>query len=130
MLLYHKYHDCGKPYCLKVNADKIQHFPNHAKISSKIFNNNICTNEIVSFLIEHDMDIHLFNQDQMKLVHTRDYVSMTNSYIIASLYLTSISEVLANAEMFGGYNSDSFKIKMKKLVRNGNHICEVYCGID
>lgn len=34
--------------------------------------------------------------------------------------LVGLAEVYANAELFGGFDSDSFKIKLKKIVRNGN----------
>ena len=42
----------------------------------------------------------------------------TNKYLIASLYITAIAEVIANSSMFGGINSDSFKIKRKKTIKN------------
>jgi hypothetical protein len=37
----------------------------------------------------------------------------------ASLYLTAVAEVHANAPMFGGFESTSFKSKMKHLDRRG-----------
>jgi hypothetical protein len=33
------------------------------------------------------------------------------------LYATAWSELFANAELFGGFESDSFKIKRKKLIK-------------
>lgn len=39
-----------------------------------------------------------------------------------TLLVTSLCEIHANADMFGGIESSSFKIKFKQLDRRGNQI--------
>jgi hypothetical protein len=54
--------------------------------------------------------------------HTRrgdDVVELWKHPLSHMLYLTAWAELYANAEMFGGTSSDSFKIKRKRLIQAG-----------
>lgn len=102
---YHIYHDCGKPFCVSYD-EKGVHFKDHAKISFNVFN-QIFDDKYIANLIKSDMDIHLLKSDGYKSFFERD-----ESII---LLLTGLSEVHSNAAMFGGIESDSFKIKWKKI---------------
>ena len=46
-----------------------------------------------------------------------------------SLLLVALSEIHANAEMFGGIESTSFKIKWKQIDKRGNAICKLLFGV-
>ncbi len=43
-----------------------------------------------------------------------------------TLLLAALAEIHSNSRMFGGENSDSFKIKFKKLEQRGKQICKYY----
>lgn len=66
-------------------------------------------------LILHDMDIHRVRADSI------------NSFSLLkdapTLLLAGVAEINSNANMFGGYESESFKIKMKRLEKYGDKIC-------
>ena len=49
-------------------------------------------------------------------------MELENKQNLANLYLTAWSEILANSTMFGGKESDSFKIKRKKLIQAGKKL--------
>ena len=61
-----------------------------------------------------DMDIHLLKGDGVPEFAIRPEA--------ATLLLTGLAEVHANAAMFGGIESTSFKMKFKHLKRRGNAI--------
>lgn len=103
---YQLYHDCGKPYCLEIDDDGKRHFPNHAEVSKQVYL-SIGGSEEVANLIAMDMDIHLLKTENIE--------EFCNRPEWATLILTGISEVHANAEMFGGFDSVSFKIKAKHI---------------
>lgn len=111
--LYQIFHDCGKPFCLEIDADGRKHFPNHAAISSKIWV-ELTNNKIQSDLIAHDMDIHLLKSDGLENFLTLPYHT--------TLLITGLCEIHSNAAMFGGIDSDSFKIKWKKINKIGKKI--------
>lgn len=109
MLQYHSLHDCGKPLCREVDDDHRVRYPDHARISyeqiKKIFPEELD----LQFLVLHDMDFHTLKPDEL--------VELASSKYGFSLYLTAWSELMANARMFGGFDSVSFKIKRKKLIK-------------
>ncbi len=106
---YHIYHDCGKPYCRTVDDEGKQHFPNHAQISHdkwmKVFGN-----QEVAWFILNDMAFHTLKGEELK-----DVMSDSRA---PTLLLTAWAELHANAQMFGGIESTSFKIKRKFLEKN------------
>jgi hypothetical protein len=117
MALYQRYHDCGKPHCRTVGPDGRQHFPQHAKVSSQVWRSH-GGGEGVARLIEQDMDIHLLKSDGV--------LEFSEKPEAASLLLTGLAEVYANAEMFGGQTSVRFKMKFKHLERRGRAIVQAW----
>lgn len=109
-------HDCGKPYCIKYDKDGRKHFPNHAQISFETFN-KVFDDEIAAHLIKHDMDIHLLKADEVEEFCKNPYA--------LTLLLVGLSEIHSNANMFGGLDSTSFKIKWKKINQRGKKIIEI-----
>lgn len=109
---YHIYHDCGKPYCLEIDEEGHRHFPNHAKISYKIAQNFL--SDRVSTLIKNDMAAHLTKPSEYKSFMALDDFKV--------LLITALCEIHSNAVMFGGIESQSFKIKHKKLSRLGKNV--------
>lgn len=110
---YHIYHDCGKPFCRKVDEDGKQHFPDHARISAAIWRVH-GGDPLIAELIERDMDFHI-----MKPAQAAEYERLD---LAPALLLTALSELHANAAMFGGLESTSFKIKWKNLNKLGKAI--------
>ena len=99
---YTLFHDCGKPYCRTVDEEGRSHFPNHAEVSYETWI-RAGGDEAVGKLIRMDMLIHT-----MKVVDVDSFIQ--NGEAI-SLLLTGLSEIHSNAQMFGGIDSVSFKIK-------------------
>lgn len=116
METYHIYHDCGKPYCLTIDENGKQHFPDHANVSAKIFR-QFFNDEIAAKLIESDMIFHAGSAEDIDAFKARE-----NARFRFSLWFTSLAELYANKEMFDDANQLSFKIKYKKLNRCLNKI--------
>lgn len=110
---YIVYHDCGKPFCLVTGDDGKRHFPNHAEVSRKVWL-SFGGDQTVADLIGMDMDIHLLKEDGVAEFAKRPQA--------IPLLLTGLSEIHANAEMFGGIDSVSFKIKWKQINKRGKSI--------
>lgn len=110
---YQIYHDIGKPFCLTIDDDGKRHFYDHADISYQVWK-TIGGNEQIGQLIKSDMDIHLLKGEEV------DSFSIRQEAI--SLLLTGLTEVHANASMFGGIESTSFKIKFKHIDKRGKQI--------
>lgn len=105
---YHIFHDCGKPSCLTFDADGRRHFPNHALLSARDW--LVAGGDpLIGRLIEHDLDLHL-----LKPAQAHDYRHLD---LAPALILTAWAELHANAPMFGGFDSTSFKIKAKCLTK-------------
>lgn len=113
LTLYTKYHDIGKPYCLTIDDEGRRHFPNHAEVSFQIFS-QLFDNKIAADLIKHDMDIHLLKADGVE-----NFVNNPNAL---THILVGLAELHSNAQMFGGIESTSFKIKWKSLNARGKQI--------
>lgn len=121
-------HDCGKPFCLEVDADGLRHFPNHAQKSSetylKLSETPSCDDIVIAELIARDMEIHTIKAEDIATF-------CRNKNIAISLLITGLSETHSNAEMFGGekgIESTSFKIKWKQIDKRGNAICKTLFG--
>lgn len=110
---YHIYHDCGKPFCVTMDEDGRQHFPDHARISASVWRVH-GGDEKIAELIERDMDMHT--------IKPADAAGYDRMDLAPALLLTALSELHANAEMFGGVESTSFKIKFKALSKVGRNI--------
>ena len=114
---YQLYHDCGKPYCLTQDPDGSRHFPGHAEWSAKIWK-LLGGCERAAALMSQDMDAHLLKADAVP-----EFAKRADA---ASLWLTALAEVHANAPMFGGFDSTSFKAKVKHLERRGKALLALW----
>lgn len=113
---YQTYHDIGKPFCRVVDESGRAHYPNHADISAEIWNSSgKC--KIIGELISRDMEFHLLKPSEILDDYPIDGLSLI-------LLITALCEIHANAEMFGGLESDSFKIKWKRLDKIGNRLID------
>lgn len=105
--LYHVFHDCSKPSVLQV-IDGKRHFPGHAEASARLYREAMPGDELTARLISKDMLCHTTKPAGAdELVRDPDF---------PTLMLTAWAELHANASvLFGGFESDSFKIKRKRL---------------
>lgn len=110
IITYQLWHDCGKPYCRTVDDDGKVHYPNHAQVSADIWR-ELGGDPMIGDLIERDMDCHLLRPDGCCAFAAKPYALI--------LLVSALCELHANASMFGGFSSDSFKIKFKRLDRCG-----------
>jgi len=137
---YAEYHDCGKPF-LKTTDDGGNHFSGHAKKSYDVWTELIIKRpvdllsdsvyamrdktkgEVVGLLILHDMDIHT-----MKAKDIDPLLEKLGSRTVTTLLLMALCEIHSNANMFGGIDSPSFKMKWKQIDRRGKAICKKIFG--
>ena len=113
---YHIYHDCGKPFCLTYDESGRRHFPQHAKTSYYTWL-KYSDNELIANWILHDMDIHLISAEQVP-----EFFTLEGSAI---LLLTGLAEIEANAAMFGGRQSISYKSKYSQWKRRAKAYCKL-----
>lgn len=105
---YLVWHDCGKPFIMETDEQGRHHFPNHSTKSREIW--LLAGGSIeAAQLMGMDMDLHLLSAEDIPAFKMRPE-SM-------SLLVAAFAEIYANASLFGGYNSTSFKIKWKHLSR-------------
>lgn len=114
MSRYQIYHDCGKPYVKCYDDDGRVHFPDHANASANTWKRLFPDDNVVIELIRKDMDVHLIKSEGLE--------EFCKSHYAVSLLITGLCEIHANASMFGGIESTSFKIKWKQIDRRGKHI--------
>lgn len=110
-------HDCGKWKCITIDQHGKRHFQNHSEISYEVYK-SFFGEDVVSDLIRHDMHIH-----RLKSSNIDDFCQIPN-YI--TLLIVGLCEINSNAKMFGGINSESFKIKYKSINKNGKKIIEYH----
>lgn len=113
IMTYQQWHDCGKPYCRTVDTEGKVHYPNHAEVSATIWR-QLGGDQVIGDLIARDMDCHL-----LRPAVACDFAGKPYALI---LLVSALCELHANATMFGGFQSDSFKIKYKRLDRCGSLI--------
>lgn len=112
---YTLFHDCGKPYCIIYDEMGKRHFPNHAEVSANTW--LAAGGDIkVAELIRMDMLIHT-----MKSADINSFITLPEAI---TLLIAGLAEIHANAEMFGGIESVSFKIKWKQINKCGKIICQ------
>jgi hypothetical protein len=107
------FHDVGKPFCRTLDEQGRQHFPNHANVSAAVWRASGGT-PLVADLMYHDMTFHTMKPSEAETFQRLD--------LAPTLLISALCEIHANAEMFGGIESTSFKIKFKNLERLGNRI--------
>lgn len=110
---YTIYHDCGKPYCKSIDEEGRTHFPNHADVSYKTWL-GVGGSLAAAKLMKMDMMIHT-----MKATDIDEFISHPEA---CTLLLVGLAEVHANAKMFGGIDSTSFKIKWNQINKRGKQI--------
>lgn len=113
MLEYLTWHDCGKPFCLEVDSEGRRRFPGHAAMSEKVWL-AIGGDPLAARLMGMDMDAHLLRPEGIEEFASRPEAP--------ALLLAALAEVHANAELFGGHDSDSFKAKAKHLAKRGRQV--------
>ena len=111
---YHVYHDCGKHLTLEIGEDGKRRFPNHAEASYQQFLRLWEDDLFTATLIKKDMDFHVLRGEELE--------DLLKHPLAPILYFTAWAEINANAEMFGGVNSDSYKIKAKRLIQSGKKL--------
>jgi hypothetical protein len=107
---YQLYHDCGKPYCLEYDESDRRHFPGHAELSARLWR-QLGGDELEARLMELDMVVHTMPASELD-----EFAAKPEA---PTLLLTAFAEIHANASMFGGHESVSFKSKWKHLDRRG-----------
>lgn len=107
------YHDCGKPYCLEIDNNGKRHFPNHSQISKEYFL-KYSNNKFIAELISKDMLCHI--------TKPKDFERLIYEENIEILLLSALAAIHSNSTMFGGLESDNFKIKLKNLEKLGTRI--------
>lgn len=117
MELYQTYHDCGKPAVLTIDDDGKRHFPDHAEASYRTWLEIGGTQEVAD-LIRQDMDAHL-----LKDAGVAEFAARPQAI---ALLLTALCEIHANASLFGGIESVSFKMKWKQLDKRGRAVLRQY----
>jgi hypothetical protein len=113
---YLTYHDCGKPSCRTEDADGKQHFPDHARASYEAWNQYAETPEDakISALILMDMDAHTIKGDAID-----EFIKRPEA---ASLVFAALAEIHSNASWLHQLDSDTFKIKWKKIDKIGRRL--------
>ncbi len=116
---YAVFHDCGKPYCLTIDEQGRRHFPNHPEVSYNIWL-AVGRHETVANLIRWDMKIHT-----MKAADVDEFCQHKEA---VTLLIAGLAEIHSNAKMFGGIDSESFKIKWSQINKRGKAICRKLFG--
>ena len=114
MRLYHWYHDCGKPLCLTIDENGKRHFPNHAETSYRLFLKHCRHCYKAAELIRLDMGFHTLRGEELD--------KLIEHPLALPLYFTAWAEIRANAQLFGGLESESYKIKAKRLLKAGKKL--------
>lgn len=105
-------HDCGKHLVKVVGPDGKPHYPNHAQASHDYWMEHYPDKVIEARLILNDMFFHTCSADELSNT-TLDRKDLH------TLLMTALAEIHANAQLFGGIDSTSFKIKYRQLDRRG-----------
>ena len=93
METYHTLHDCGKPFCLTIDENGKQHFPDHSEVSYNIIRETFADHphiDIVSKFIKNDMVFHSCGMEFIE-----KYIIDEDKAFILNLWLTSFAELYA-----------------------------------
>lgn len=106
---YLVYHDCGKPFVLKQDLQGRMHFPGHADMSALVWLQAGGTQKEAR-LMQLDMALHTLRCAELD--------ALSKDPLSPSLLLAAYAELQSNAKsIFGGFDSESYKIKLKALNR-------------
>jgi len=117
---YTTMHDCGKPKVRIEREDGKASYPNHAEASYEEWL-SISDDAEIAELIRRDMQIHLLKSEEIPEF-------CRNKKTALSLLISGLAEIHANEQLFGGFNSDGFKIKWKQIDKKGKGICQFLFG--
>ena len=113
--IYAIWHDIGKTETLQIDEETgRRRFPGHAEASKRIWL-QLGGNQEIAELMGLDMIFHTETAEQI-LARNLD------KRILCTLMISALAELHANAEMFGGIQSESFCIKFKKLEQRAKKI--------
>jgi hypothetical protein len=98
-----------------LDAQGKRHFPDHPQHSYQTWL-SISDNQQIAKLILMDMQIHT-----IKAAEIDDLIQHPEAI---TLLLAGLAEVHSNARMFGGIESQSFKIKWNQINKRGKTICQ------
>ena len=115
--LYSINHDCGKHLVKIVDDNGKVHYPSHEESSCNYWLEHFPEETTISWLILNDMFFHTCSAKDLEKTSLSEQDLFT-------LLITALAEIHANAELFGGIDSTSFKIKYKQLERRGNQLCK------
>lgn len=108
MANYLRYHDCGKPLCRIEDEEGRAHFPEHAAHSAETWA-GIGGHPDEVWLMANDMLLHCGTAQECE--------ALVGHRLAPALMFAALAELHANAEMFGGPETTSFKAKAKHLER-------------
>lgn len=112
-------HDCGKHLVKTIDSEGKPHYPGHEESSCNYWLEHYPDKTEVSWLILNDMFFHTCSSDELN--NTK--LSQKDLF---SLLITALAEIHANASLFGGIDSTSFKIKYKQINRRGAQLCKKF----
>lgn len=114
---YNLWHDISKPWVKTIDENGKVHYPDHANKSADMFleYEYIRNDETIARLIRYDMAFHTLKFEEILDLK----LSIQDT---CTLLITALAELHSNAKMFGGMDSDSFKIKWKRLNKLGKKI--------
>lgn len=116
MAVYLRQHDIGKVITLVRDAQGRCHFPGHAAASARLWR-DLGGSDQEARLMELDMVLHTRSAEEA--------LALVPSELLPSLLLATYAELLSNADsIFGGLESDSFKMKLKALNKRATRLCE------
>lgn len=114
---YTTWHNCSKGYMKVVDENSKSHYPNHAEASANLWLSLFPDHVNEARLMLHDMDFHTLKVEQI----LEQELSIED---LCTLMVVALAELHSNASLFGGIESESFKIKFKKLEKIGMKVCK------
>lgn len=114
-------HDCGKHLVKYIDDDGKVHYPEHALSSYSYWIKHNPKDIVVGKLILNDMFFHTCSANELENTEL-------SRKELCTLLIASLAEIHANAEIFGGIESVSFKSKYKQIDRRGKKLCAKLFG--
>jgi hypothetical protein len=112
-------HDCGKHLTKVIDEEGKVHYPNHAQASYEYWVRHFPEKVTEARLILNDMFFHTCSSEDLEET-SLDYKDLF------TLLITALAEIHSNAEIFGGIESISFKVKYKQLERRGKQLLKKF----